>query len=90
MKPKGKRNLRDWILAYVTDILNNEIHFHVGKKKPIVYETYRIEFILHRLQFQMEHRAIEIMDKFKLITLMFPASLPEFSDDYKIHNHIKE
>lgn len=89
MKPKGNRNERNWILAYVTDILPNEIHFLVGKMKPVVDKTYRIEFILHRLQFQMEHRALEIMNKFKLITLMFPAPLPAFSETM-IRSHIQE
>lgn len=89
MKSKDDRYCQDWILAYVTDILPNEIHFFVGNNKPDVDNTYRIEFILHRLQFQMEHRALEIMNDFKLISLMFPAPAPEFSD-YAIRRHLRE
>lgn len=89
MKPKGETNERNWILAYVTDILPKEIHIHVGTKKPVVDTTYRIEFILNRLQFQMEQRAIEIVTEFKLVDLMFPAPLPAFSDN-EIRCHIQE
>lgn len=92
MKPKGsKKNYRKWVLATVTDIRPNEIHVLVGKrnKKPTTDKEYKIEFILNRLPFQMEHRALDIMESFNLITFLFPEPLPEYRN-HAIRSHVQE
>lgn len=87
MKPKGDT---ERIRAIVKKILPNEILIEVvTKKTPMNDKTYEIEFILHRLQFQMEHRALDFLKTFNLIDLMFPKQLPAFSAD-KILSHIQE
>lgn len=91
MKPKGSEtNPRKWVLAAVTDILPSKIHVFVTTlSKPTADKTYKIEFILNRLPFQMERRALDIMQRFNLITFMFPEPVPEFSD-HENRSHIQE
>lgn len=91
MKPKGsEENVHKWVWATVTDILPNQINILVGQKnKPKVGIEYKIEFILNRLSFQMEQRALEIMQRFNLIKVLFPEPVPELND-YDTQSHIQE
>lgn len=78
MCPKGDDNLRNHVNATVTDINTNDIHIRVLKKVPFADQTYKIEFILNRTQIQTEHRALDTIHTFNLISFMFPAPLPPF------------
>lgn len=90
MKPKNsKKNCRKWVLATVTDILPNEVHFDVRNNEPKVDKEYKIVFILNRLSFQMESRALETMKRFNLINFLFPEPVQEFND-FENRNHIQE